>query len=512
MLGACGASKEDGGTGGSPGVGGNASSKGGAAPAGGQGGGATSGGTLASGGSNAGGMNAAGASQGGGTTQLQGGQTTTAMGGAASAGEGAGGEPSTDAGAGGAPTTGTGPVKGTVIDFYGHKLSGVRVTIGDTTVVTDAQGRFEIQDDVPEEYEIACSLRPALNFVWIYQGVTRRNPTLQVRQGTPYRSGQYKLELKNGSFAADEITHVGFGSADGGSQREVSSATSTGGWVWYGPETTAANVHALRWKADSDDLPVSYSSHASLFAGFSTTSGDLPEISLDMAPTTITTRPVSVKINVGTTTEQRRTYAYVTFKDSTRIELVSDYSEKTSVVYNIPTLPDSVVTIAAHSGFFTAGPPYSVAWKDVPADATNLELNIPSAPSPLTPQPNAMNVDSNTQFTWGDDVTTPQVWLFHAYELSQPPSASDKATGDVYIVTNKKSLRIPTVGGTFPLSSATRYAWVVERSTTATTVDQATTSAGFLNTYAFVDREVPEGPPRGDGVLAESEWYAFVTK
>jgi hypothetical protein len=102
---------------------------------------------------------------------------TVATGGAAGDAAGGGGP----GGEGGAASTGS-PVRGQVIDFWGHPLPNVPVEVsGSALTITDEHGRFEVPD-VPAVYDaslISRSPSPREVYGWVYQWRTRRGPTLQ---------------------------------------------------------------------------------------------------------------------------------------------------------------------------------------------------------------------------------------------------------------------------------------------------------------------------------------------
>jgi hypothetical protein len=91
-----------------------------------------------------------------------------------------------DAGQADAGTTKTQVVRGRLIDFYGAPVPNVEITIGASTATTDHAGTFEIADVAPP-YDVSFIITilsgPYIKHGWLFKGLTRADPTLQVTRG-----------------------------------------------------------------------------------------------------------------------------------------------------------------------------------------------------------------------------------------------------------------------------------------------------------------------------------------
>ncbi len=506
-----------------PGTGG--SSSGGASQGGLNSGGSA--GAFPSGGSpSQGGNTSAGASSGGATTfggaptaggsPATGGSTVTAGGASPLGGSSPGGAPS-DAGSfgiggsdeGGSDAGGAGPgsttVRGTVVDLFGHKIGNVPVTIGDETVATDAQGAFEFAD-VPTEYDVSVIVSPLeggnfqANYTWLYQGLTRRNPTLQVRRATADQTGQVHLTLTSGTFATTEQTDVAFGSVDGSSTNDDVGEESTFSFGWTGPATTSGTAHALRWDVTSGGLPTGYQAYKSQPISLNGDSGTT-ELPIALPDNTVQSGAIAGTVT-GTSTANRQNFVFVRFSSNAQIELVQDTAATSTFSYTVPTLTNSLITVAAASGYtYASNAPFSLAHKDVASGTTGIALALPDPAVPVAPVAGLNGVTTATQFQW---TSTAKVFLFSAY-------SSATGTG-IYIVTNKKQIKIPDLNGSFPLRSATAHVWRVETHGNLQSLDEATGPQGFQDSFAFYGDKPDGSSHRGDGTLAISAPRGFTTQ
>ena len=146
------------------------------------------------------------------------------------------------------------------------------------------------------------------------------------------------------------------------------------------------------------------------------------------------------------------------------------------------------------------GSVYSVAYVDgVAPGATDVDLEIPVAPTLVAPASSATNVDENTTFTWsGDD----QVYMFVAREASIYYET-------FYVITAAKQATLPLSHVTVPaLRPNQTYLWSVRTHRRFTTVDDATGPDGYLDSYCYGKLR---GPRRGAGTHTSSESYSFTT-
>ncbi|HOU93861.1 MAG TPA: hypothetical protein PLU22_22580, partial [Polyangiaceae bacterium] len=272
-------------------------STGGAGTGGADGGASGEGGALASGGhAGAGGASSGGADTGGAVTggTVTGGADTagtdsggTDTGGADTGGADTGG--ATAGGAGGAGGAGdTAPVHGRLIDFWGHALPDVTVDVDGVVTTTDDDGEFDVAG-VAATYDVSFVVRAGVTLRethgWVFQGLTRRDPTLQVYSGLERRSGDFGVTPTGGAFGENRTLTVAFGSADGTKMQEDVGELGLGlaTMVWEGGATTTATAHGLLFQFDPETgLPNEYLAYASAPGALSV--DDQFDFSLDLSP------------------------------------------------------------------------------------------------------------------------------------------------------------------------------------------------------------------------------------
>jgi len=417
---------------------------------------------------------------------------------------GTGGE-DTDAGQGGEGGS-VGPVeptvRGRVIDFLGQPVALVPVTIESTTVTTDAQGQFVIEN-VPDEYSasLVVTLTGARSgsYAWVYEGLTRRNPTLQVYRGRSDVSKQVRFNLVSGVFGEPPFTSVTFASPDGLQQMAFTSAASERSVNWYGPPSTLGRLHALRWDADAEDLPTAYQAYGTqeLTLDSATTSTQMVEVG--MAEVDIPSRTISAEVTSATTTD-RENYVFVHFASNGAIRVAREYTAGASSSYVVPTLEGADVTVAAAAGRLPGR--YSIAHDQVAAGETSVALELPNPPTQIAPADLASMVNAQTNFEWSAGAASPSgVFLLHIEDTG--------VYRGVFVLTTRTRLPLPSPP-TFNLRANTEHWWQVEQHGSWANTDEATGSGGFQDSFSAT-RDSPSGPKRGPGSFSMSYRSAFTT-
>ncbi len=479
-----------GGAGGAPGSGGaSGASTGGTAPAT---GGTPTGGTAGapSGGSPAGGTATGGAALGG----VAGVETTggTAGGGADETG-GAGG-------AAGGDTT----VRGRVIDFWGHPIPNVPVEIGGEVTLTGSDGTFTVAE-VAAEYDaslVVDYLAPGRRiYGWVYQGLTRRDPTLQVYGGLPLRSGDFALSLTTEPFDADWNLTMSFGGPDGTSTHEDvgDNGIDPGSVSWRGPDTATFTVHGLLWQYDTTtELPISYLAYDSTLIAL--TEPVKTEFSLDLSPDSIASS--NLRGEVLGSAANRTHSAFVRFATGAAIEVAREYEAPGTFSYLVPSLPGSSLTFAASVGS-AFSPPLALAHVEGLAPGQDVEVTLPTPSTLLTPATAATDVTRETPFRFlpSPDSGGAVVVVFDRVDYYD----------GLYIVTAREEVTIPEVaGGAFGLQPAATYVWWVETHGEQSTVDELAGADGFLDAFSW-DYAQPTGPSLGSGSYTMSGARSFTT-
>jgi hypothetical protein len=487
-----------------PGTGGSSSggsSNGGSAAMGGDGAvGATSGASTMNGGS-------AGKGQGG----------STAVGGDSSIG----GEAGAEIGAGGDGTVGGTTVHGHVIDYWQHKLAGVPVEIAGTMVTTDELGAFTI-DNVPAEYDASLVVEFPDNYDgehygWVFQGLTRRDPTLQVYAGLKSQSADLDVTPTNtaATLTGTRTMTVALGGADGSDEFTDVRAEGYNGIsvYWRGVGTTQETAHSLIWQANAG-LPAGYYAYDNKLVALDGLSSDHSMLTLDMSAKTIASGNIAGSVT-ATGTQTRANGVFLQFTSNAIITLVEDNGPGT-FSYLVPTIANSSVIFSASEGSSSVGNAlygaYALVHKDTLAAGTaGITAVIPKPATLLTETPasSKTKVDGNTVFGFQPGADSAGLFVV----CFRQPDNNALRTDALFVVTTKKSLKIPKVlNDSFALDPGASYYWRVETHGAIATTDSAAGPTGFLDEFSGDPYGVvPSGPRRGSGSYTISAYSDLIT-
>ena len=277
-------------------------------------------------------------------------------------------------------------VQGRIIDYWRHVVPNVPVTIGATTVNTDTNGQFTITGVTPP-YDVAFTVTIANNFPtsygWLYRGLTRVDPTLEVWDGLPNRSAnEFNIQVAGIDFAnypSNQLTIIAHGGTDGAFSSDVTNANSLKSADWYGPMSTNMTGHALTWLRDSDSfsaLPTSYLSYDTQTVSLTHNGNSV--VSYDLNNRTVASGTISGTVTPSSLGGTRHNGLYVRFPTNDSIQLVRDTSQPTSFSYLVPSVTGGTITLAAEEGDWGI-PPYAVAHRDdLSAGQTGIALAIPT--------------------------------------------------------------------------------------------------------------------------------------
>lgn len=438
-----------------------------------------------------------GAGEGGSDTPAEGGR-----GGSGSSSDkpegGAGGAPAAGSGGAGSSATnpGGGPVKGRVVDYYRHAIEGVTVRLGDQAVKTDAEGRFSIEN-APATYDVTLNINNSgARTFWRVEGLTRRDPTLQVYSALPRRSGEAMMEVKNVTFPlpAEQRIAMRWDSPDGGWGTDLKSERLEYlSPSWVGPATSTGTAHALLFEvAGTPELPTRYLSHSSV----PVTMQDSKEISFafDLAAKNIGNAAIS-----GTITGQsfnRANRVYARFSDNVSLELLSDWSSTDSFSYVVPSLPNVTFTVAVEDQNNFRGTGKTAVYVDnVAAGQTGIGLTLPKISTLNTPAPGKQNVDATTVFHWSGEA---KVFLLVARGID--------TNSTIAVLTSKSETHLPIADRDFLPPAGAAFGWLVQTHGDWANVDATAAEGGFLSPYA--DGDIP-GVAKGSGSYTESAEASF---
>jgi hypothetical protein len=442
-----------------------------------------------------------GASSGAAGSAGRGGGSGASTGGAGgAAGDmGGGGDGNAGSGTGGVPDEGT--VTGRIIDFWGRAVPAVPVEIGAQVVQADADGEFTIEDVAPQyDVNLFVSWEGGM-YGWRFEGLTRRDPTLQVYAGLPERDGYLTFTPMDATLTGSRRCNVSFGGPD--TMLYYSDVPSNGSASivdWRGPATTSVVMRGLVFSFDSMTyLPTGYHAYASGIATLSDTIDADVSLSLPDDPN-IQTGNITGTVN-AVVSENRTNSVYVRFANddgsTSAIQVVNEYySGPDTFTYLVPSLPESAIFVTASSGNYGDGP-YSLAYKDNVAPGQNVSLEIPAAPTPVSPAgqatPPANGADTSTVFRWTG--TSGGCVLYFE---------DQDAYEGAFVVTANTQTTLPTFPG-YALYPGSRQHWRIETHGDFADVDAMAGPNGYLQ--SVIDTGHPRGRKRGDGVYTISTWY-----
>lgn len=394
-------------------------------------------------------------------------------------------------------------VRGRVIDFWGHAIANAAVGIGNTRTTTDEDGRFEFRGIGPS-YDISLVVRFRSDVVevygWRYEGLTRRDPTLQIYKGLPQREGRVRFDVKGVSAAVQ--AEAALGGVDGHRAFRVSSAEESL-VAWRGTQSVTASMHALSWTApEGARIPVTYLAHA-------TQEVVLSEQELSLIPIDLTSTSVldvaNVTGSVNAARDKDRVHLmFARFDQGPSLLLVSEAraaAADSAFRYAAPKLEGMTLTLAVREDSKVAQGEYTVGYVSqvVPGDDAGV-IDVRASAQLLLPADDATDVTLETTYSWETDAGT-SVIVFDDLQVFQA----------VYVVTSNKHARLPdlTSLGLY-YSNSGAYTWAVESHGVAQSVDELAGERGFLDPFSG-DHSYPMGINHGQGRFSRSVTRALTT-
>jgi hypothetical protein len=418
--------------------------------------------------------------------------------------EGGNGPIGGDGNIGGAPNPVDPTVHGRIVDIWGHALVNVPVQIGEQQEFTDDKGQFTFED-VPATYDVSFVVRPeGEDYGWVFQGLTRRDPTLQVYAGRDQREANVLVKTTGATRGINDTITAAFGTPDG--VTELTDITDEAVGVnttpdWRGPATTSGTAHALFWtNNNATKLPSAYKAYQSKLAALSVNTPS--DVTFDLTPAALTVGNVAGSVT-PVADDDRENSVFLRFKSNAFIQVANETTTApNNFSYLVPQLPDCSVTVMAREGYYSG--PMGLAHRDglSPGD-TSVTLDIPEPAQPLTPASGEDNVTMDTKFNFkpsADNKGAFVVWMenFDYYQI-------------LFIVTSKKQFTIPEVaGGIFVLDANQFYRWRVETHGEFATVDEMTSPAGYIDEFG-ADWSLPVSPKQEDGSYTLSGGFGFTT-
>lgn len=395
-----------------------------------------------------------------------------------------------------APMPMTGEVSGRVVDFSLQPMETVQVSIGSTTLFTDAEGKFRIPNVAPT-YDATLVINTvqngeAMRFVWRYEGLTRRDPTLQAYSGRTPHGAWLDVRVSGVNFMnrrEGDMVLSSYGGVTGEHIAEPSTAAEeTIRIYWEGPAKTRFTGHAFRMlKLPGRIEPNDYYAYASV--NFEITAEQKLSVDYNLAQgaTPLPWDSVTGTLD-GPPGTSRTINMYMRFPDNAVIPLMTDPSGPATFSYGFPISPPGATIILVARQDSEGGQLAHV--DNIDKNTDHVAITLPPILRLVAPPEGAV-VDANTSFQWAGE---PNVYLFWA----QDESGRDA----VYVVTTKREARLPQAE-TYVYQPMHKFAWGIEAHGTHKSLDEVAGPQGFLDTVATLYRR-PSGPIRGKGTLATS--------
>jgi hypothetical protein len=406
-------------------------------------------------------------------------------------------------GAAGAAVPASGPVRGVLMDARRRPLPNVALRIGDQSVTTDGLGKFSI-DNVAASYAVSFKLDTLVDqtpttYAWRFEGLTRRDPTLQVYPASEQQLAGLIWHTQGATFPLSDTQRMlaGFASPDGDFTVGVNTADYDSPLVyWSGPETTVGVTHGLLYTVSgAEELPLEYLAHDS--KPVTLTVGGDAEATFDFANTKPPAGAVTGRVNAAGQGE-RENWVVLRFSDGTQLNIADDSSSADAFSYLVPTITNATAAIVALQGRYDQYP-RAVAFADnLSANQTGVQIDIPLASTLSAPGDGTMGVDAMTSFQWAGSA---KVFVFVA--------KAKQGYDAMYVVTAATETHLPIGEATlYTPPAGVQFEWHVETHGAYASVDDAAGGEGLIS--AFFDGHL-HGPKRGAGSFTASALRTFVT-
>ncbi|HWO13984.1 MAG TPA: hypothetical protein VNN80_30985 [Polyangiaceae bacterium] len=406
-----------------------------------------------------------------------------------------------------APTPGI-TVAGRVIDFFRRPVPDTVVSIGASTAITDADGRFSIADVTPP-YTASFVATVFLTggqgrYGYVYEGLTREDPTLQTYSVLPARGASSLVTTyPNTTFDTGRFTMVAFGTPDGArfSDDEATNGTEYVGTPnWSGPASTTGFIHALLCtRADTFDPPSGYEAHQAV--PLTVTDNAQGSAAFDNLPLgSLTSGMLGGNVSGGVL-GARTNYIALRFSDGSAMPIIDEGAAGAAFQYLVPDIAGASFVVGAADGT-SAFPPYAVAHREnIAFGASDVALAIPRPVTLQSPQNGDPNVTPSTPYGWSAVSQTAQTFLWHL--------EFDNTFEGMFVLTSSTQIELPTFADGFTVPQSVAVTWSVETHGDAPSVDAVAGPDGYLDAFSLGET-YPIGPNGADGYYTESERRGFV--
>lgn len=369
-------------------------------------------------------------------------------------------------------------VSGKALDAYGNPVNAATVLIGTQTTTTAGDGSFTI-DNVTKPYDIYVMSSSA--GVFGVKGLTITNPYIPcgVTGNTSAALNVVIPTVPIGSRATVIFQDTITGKISGFAQIPASSFSAVINLGGILGQFVAGKVYVLQCNLSSG-VVTGYTGYAEQSASF--TIGSLPTITFASLNGSLGLSTVSGTVNSPAGTGGLYATLFINFGSKNNVVHRGGFIQRTAISGNSGTFTFNVptgTTTAALLNVLASDtvPSYAQRMKTLSAGTSGAIISVDSVSVLSTPPPNAMNVDTTTQFTFSNGGGT----QLHVVKITPT------AISGIYfqIITTGTSITIPNLanyaGGIFVLGSNNMYSWVVSKTMDINSVDDYSSQYFDLN-------------------------------
>jgi len=397
------------------------------------------------------------------------------------------------------------------------------VALGDIVRLTDAEGRFTFEN-VEAPYDLAFKTpgkrwstdKPSL---WIYRGLTRSDPTLQLEATYGEHGASVGLNFLGQSQEGPDAPFVCVaGVFDGGNFASIRNPPGPHVGVhamqvdWWGPRQVTGTLHALAWRSQDvtflgNDVAPDYTSYRERTVALYPR--DAIDTGFDISPTVVPTAPYIAHVENAPGGESLRLAFGLSFSDGAIVSIgdVALFDADAPITVRMPVLPDahprfSLSASGPYHGPVTtlAEPPdtrFVTSWFATACGPAESEgqtaLQVPVPIRLASPGNKAEAIDENTVFEWSE---SSEVSIFSVSCTNiRLYSVGVAHSGHVPV---SKALAV-----LFPLSD--ECSWSVEVRGSRATIDEAAGPGGMFD-------HCHTSPVADTGKMTVSEGHWFKTR
>jgi hypothetical protein len=407
-------------------------------------------------------------------------------------------EDSTTPTGGNPPSGGGNDVSGKIVDEVGNGLVNVTVVIGGQNTTTAADGSFTIRN-VTTPYDLKAVSAQGVGIV--YKSVSTRNPQV-LGIGIPVTPNQAQLTvgiprstISNNQIAAVMFTDAQRVQASGKIFGWSNDTTTTFTVIWKGASTVSGKIIVLIYTMDGTGHISSYNLYGekvfTLNNGANSTVGfNVNELPIPPGQSTVSGSVTPPSLN------------YINTKATLSISFVStnnwlgtnvsatllDFKPAPAYVFNVPTGLSTTNRLIVTGSAFSPGADTNFIYQRtdksvVAAPGSTNNIALESVPDLITPANNAVDIDTNTIFTYTSGSGS-GLYMIYFY--------TPTLTKQFYVFTTALSTTIPNllIYGQ-GIGSNLTYNWFVTKILGITTTDDFL-SGPIVNNNHFIGTAITE--------------------